>query len=152
MFRGITEINLDNKGRVSIPVRYRERLQADCEGKLVVTIDTDVNCLLLYPLPEWELIEEKVQALPSFNRAARRIQRLLMGHATELEVDGNGRILLPPLLRDYAHLEKEIMLVGQGKKFEIWSKHHWEQGRDTWLNESGDEISELPEGMKELAL
>lgn len=128
MYRGISALNLDEKGRIALPTRYREELST-----IVVTIDTEENCLLLYPENEWQQIEAKIEALPSFNPAARRVQRLLIGHATELVLDGNGRILLPPLLRDYAGLEKQIMLVGQGKKFEIWNAALWEKRRKEWL-------------------
>src|SRR5579863_5520761 len=118
MFRGVNAINLDAKGRIVMPTRYRERLQQEAQGCVVLTIDTEEKCLLLYPLTAWEDIENKLASLPSFNQAARRIQRLLIGHATETELDSNGRILLPPLLREYADLTKTAMLVGQGKKFE----------------------------------
>jgi len=119
VFRGVNGINIDVKGRIAIPTRYRERLQ-ESRSCVVLTIDTEEKCLLLYPLTAWEDIEAKLAQLPSFNPAARRIQRLLIGHATEAELDSHGRILLPPLLREYAGLSKHAMLVGQGKKFELW--------------------------------
>src|SRR5688572_30585726 len=106
-------------------MRYREMILNDADNQLVLTIDTEVRCLLLYPMPEWEMIEKKIESLPSFNAAARRIQRLLIGHATEVEIDKQGRILLPAELREYAALQKNIMLVGQGKKFEIWDEAYW---------------------------
>lgn len=152
MFRGIHAVNLDPKGRLAVPTRYRDRLQLDASGQLIVTIDTEASCLLLYPLPEWEIIEAKVQALPSFNPQARRIQRLLIGHATELELDGSGRILLPSLLREHAKIDKTIMLVGQGKKFEIWSESTWNEERENWLKEVTGSPESLPEEMKELSL
>ena len=152
MFRGIHSINLDAKGRLAIPTRYREGLREDCLGQLVLTIDTDASCLLLYPLHEWETIEAKIQALPSFNQAARRIQRLLIGHATDTEMDGNGRILVSPLLRNYAELDKKIMLVGQGKKIEIWDEALWNSGREQWLDEESAAIDDLPAEMKSLSL
>src|SRR3989344_9310131 len=102
MFRGLTAIQVDDKGRMAIPARYREVLEEEARGYLVVTIDTEERCLLLYPYAQWELIEEKLEALPSYNHSSRRIQRLLIGHATELEIDRQGRILLPLLLREYA--------------------------------------------------
>lgn len=152
MFRGINAINLDAKGRLAIPTRYRDQLKQDCGGQFVLTIDTDVSCLLLYTLQEWEVIETKLQALPSFNQTARRIQRLLIGHATDTEMDGNGRILVPPLLREYADLNKKVMLIGQGKKFEVWDEQQWNQGRDRWLAEEAEGQGELPDEMKSLSL
>lgn len=153
MFRGINGINIDAKGRIVMPTRYRERLLLDSKGSVILTIDTEVRCLLLYPLPEWEEIERKLAALPSFNPAARRIQRLLMGHATDVELDGSGRILLPPLLRDYAGLDKKAVLVGQGKKFEIWDEKHWDGSRDRWLEEESKADGEdLPEEVKSISL
>jgi MraZ protein len=94
----------------------------------------------------------KLAALPSFNPAARRIQRLLIGHATEAELDSHGRILLAPLLREYAGLNKRIMLVGQGKKFEIWDEEHWQQRRGQWLEEESSTDSSLPDEVKSLSL
>lgn len=152
MFRGINAVNLDVKGRMAMPMRYRVQLENEVQGRLVVTIDTEEKCLLLYPLPVWEEIEKKIEALPSFNRLTRRIQRLLIGHATEVEFDGNGRILLPPLLREYACLDKKVILVGQGKKFEIWSEKLWGSGRDGWLATGLNEKTELPTELQSISL
>ena len=152
MFRGINPINLDAKGRLAMPMRYRDRLQVDCSGQLIATIDPETTCLLLYPFPEWEVIEQKIQALPSFNKVTRRIQRLLIGHATECEIDNQGRILLPQSLREYALLTKSIVLVGQGKKFEVWDEANWQQQRDTWLAEEGAKGDDIPEQLQDLAL
>ncbi|MDH3761733.1 MAG: division/cell wall cluster transcriptional repressor MraZ [Gammaproteobacteria bacterium] len=149
-FRGVSNLNLDAKGRIVLPARYRERLVEFCRSQLIVTIDTDQPCLLIYPLPEWELIEEKIEALPSFNPTTRRIQRLLIGHATEVEVDANGRMLLSTPLRDYAQLGKKIVLIGQGKKFELWDESLWNERMDSWLQEDGSE--EMPAALAELTL
>ncbi len=138
MFRGVNPLNLDSKGRMSMPTRYRERLRAMCDGHLVMTVDRD-HCLLLYPLPEWEEIERKLVRLPALNKQARRLQRLLIGHATDLEMDGQGRILVPPALREFAGLQKQIMLIGQGNKFEIWDEVTWNAKRAEWLEEGDDE-------------
>lgn len=151
MYRGITAINLDDKGRLALPTRYRDHLFTSADNQVVVTIDTSESCLLLYALPDWEDIEEKIEALPSFNPAARRIQRLLIGHASEVTIDNNGRILVPPLLREYAGLDKQIILVGQGKKFEIWSASNWEARRQDWLTPGADGI-ELPIELQTLSL
>lgn len=152
MFRGVNGINIDAKGRIVMPTRYRERLLGEFHGRIVMTIDTEERCLLLYPLTAWEDIESKLAALPSFNPAARRIQRLLIGHATEAELDSQGRILLAPLLREYAGLDKRIMLVGQGKKFEIWDEDHWQKRRSQWLEEESSTDSVLPDEVKLLSL
>ena len=133
-----------------LPARYRERLLEICQSQMIVTIDTDQPCLLIYPLPEWEQIEEKIEALPSFNPTTRRIQRLLIGHATETEVDGNGRMLLSNPLREYARLGKKVVLIGQGKKFELWDEALWSERMDAWLNESDD--AEMPVALAELTL
>lgn len=150
MFRGVTHINLDAKGRIAFPSRYRERLSSICDGQLVVTVDRD-HCLLVYPLPEWEYIEQKLVRLPSLNRSARRLQRLLIGHATECQLDGSGRILLPPPLREFAGLEKHTVLIGQGNKFELWDESAWTQRRDEWLVEAADS-DELPGDLESLSL
>lgn len=151
MFRGVNGINIDVKGRIVVPTRYRERLQ-ESRSCIVLTIDTEEKCLLLYPLIAWEEIESKLAQLPSFNPAARRIQRLLIGHATEVELDNHGRILLPPLLREYAGLSKHAMLVGQGKKFELWDDAHWQERRSQWLSEELNSDSVLPDEVKKLSL
>lgn len=151
MYRGLNAITLDAKGRMIIPTRYRLRLQDTCSGQVVVTIDTEEPCLLMYPMPEWETIEAKITALSSFNQTTRRIQRLLLGHATELELDGSGRLLLPPPLRQYANLEKDVMLVGQGKKIEIWSEALWLENRDKWLAERAND-GDLPSELQNLSL
>jgi MraZ protein len=149
-FRGVSNLSLDAKGRIVLPARYRERLLEICHSQLIVTIDTDQPCLLIYPQPEWELIEEKIEALPSFNPTTRRIQRLLIGHATEVEVDANGRMLLATPLREYAQLGKKVVLIGQGKKFELWDEVLWSDRMESWLNESND--GETPEALAELTL
>jgi len=151
VFRGINAVNIDSKGRMAMPTRYRERLQLDAKGVVVITIDTEENCLLLYPLPAWEVIELKLTKLPSFNSAARRIQRLLIGHATEVELDSQGRVLVPSLLRDYAKLEKKSILLGQGTKFELWSERAWGQRRRDWLDEE-HLLKDLPGELEEIAL
>lgn len=133
-----------------LPAKYRERLAESCNNQIVITIDTDQPCLLMYPLDEWEKIEEKIDDLPSFNPATRRIQRLLIGHATDGEVDANGRFLLSSTLRDYAQLSKKVVLIGQGKKFEIWDEDNWQRNRDHWL--SDETAAEMPQALAELSL
>jgi MraZ protein len=136
MFRGLTAVQIDDKGRLSIPSRYRAALIQESGESVVITIDTEQPCLLLYPTPRWQEIEQKLEQLPSLHPASRRIQRLLMGHATDVELDKQGRILLPNTLREYARLEKTAVLVGQGKKFEIWDEAQWQTCRSAWIAEA----------------
>ena len=151
MFRGVNSLNLDSKGRMAMPTRYRARLSDICAGQMVITVDSSERCLLLYPLSEWEVVERKLQKLPSFNKQARRLQRLLIGHATEVELDGNGRLLLPPPLREFAGLDKHAVLIGQSNKFELWSEELWTEKRAEWLAEEED-VDGLPPEMESLSL
>ncbi|WP_333607289.1 division/cell wall cluster transcriptional repressor MraZ [Arsukibacterium sp.] len=127
MFRGSFTLNLDDKGRLALPARYRDSLLSDVQGQMICTIDLHDPCLLLYPLTEWEEIEEKLKALSSLNPQERRLQRLLLGNATDCDMDKSGRILLPAHLRQHAGLAKSIRLVGQLNKFEIWDETSWQQ-------------------------
>src|SRR3990172_5769511 len=124
LFRGVSTLNLDAKGRVAMPAKHRDRLKESCGGQLVITVDRD-HCLLLFPMPAWEVLERKLVSLSSFNKQTRRLQRLLIGHATECELDGAGRILLPPPLREFAGLDKRAVLIGQGNRFELWNEETW---------------------------
>ncbi len=138
MFRGVSQINLDAKGRLAVPARYRDELATSCSGQMVVTVDRD-GCLLLYPQPEWERIEQSLMARPNMTPGVRNLQRLLIGHATECDLDGSGRLLLPPPLRQYAGLDKRVVLLGQGNKFEIWDEATWEQRREVLFGDGVDE-------------
>ena len=150
MFRGLTAVNTDEKGRIRIPADYHPFIAEQENAELIMTIDTEDKCLLLYPLNFWRAIEQKLEQLPSFHPATRRIQRLLIGHANELEMDKNGRILIPQLLREYAELDKTVMLVGQGKKIELWGESHWQMKRDNWL--TVNENSEVPPELLSISL
>ena len=149
MFRGVQHINLDAKGRLSVPARQRESLLDISAGSVVVTIDTQSSCLVLYPLREWERIERDIQNLPTLNPAIRRFQRLVLGYASDLDLDSNGRILLPGAVREYAHLEKRVVLVGQGNKLELWSESLWEAECEAALAAEEDD---LPAELMELKL
>lgn len=151
MFRGSTEINLDEKGRMAIPARYRDNLVSGCDGCLVATIDIQDRCLFIYPLPEWEKVEAQIAALPTFNQSTRKLQRLLIGHARELELDKSGRILVPAGLREYAEIDKQAVLVGQSHRFELWSAENWSSNRDGWLEDAAGELV-VPEEMQSLSL
>jgi MraZ protein len=150
MFRGANKLTLDAKGRMVMPTRYRERLQERCGGKLVITVDKE-QCLLLYPLPDWEEIERKLMRLPTLNPQARRLQRLMVGHATDTDLDAHGRLLLPPNLREFAHLSRDAMLIGQGTRFELWDEARWSEQRDEWL--AGEESAvDLPAELETLSI
>mgnify|MGYP003406181286 FL=1 len=124
MFRGVTQLSLDAKGRLAIPARYRGGLMSFCEGRLIVTVDPS-KCLLIYPQPAWEPIEQKLNNLSSFNPKIRSLQRLLVGNASDVEMDTTGRILVSLPLRQFAGLSKDVVLVGQGAKFELWDEEQW---------------------------
>ncbi|TNH03307.1 division/cell wall cluster transcriptional repressor MraZ [Testudinibacter sp. TR-2022] len=125
MFRGATSVSLDSKGRLAVPTRYRTEILEQNGGQMVCTVDIRQPCLLLYPLNEWEIIEQKLAALSNFDPQQRRLQRVMLGYAAECGLDKNGRILLSPVLREHVKLDKNIMLVGQLNKFEIWSEEAW---------------------------
>lgn len=151
VFRGIHQVSVDAKGRMSLPARLRDELSQYEEEGVVVTIDPVSRCLLLYPLSEWELIQQKLDKLPTFQPQARRLQRLLVGHATDLEVDKAGRILLPAPLREFARLDKKLTILGQGKKLEIWSQEEWEAQREDYLSQ--DALEDLQtESMMDISL
>lgn len=148
MFQGAAQINLDAKGRMAVPTRVRDPLTAGGTVKLVLTAHPD-GCLLLYPLPAWEPIRAKVMAFPSLDRQASLWKRLLVGFAQELEPDGAGRLLIPPELRDFAHITRPVMLVGQGSHFEIWDLECWNQQLES-LRSGG--TPNLPPGMENFSL
>lgn len=124
-FRGVTELSLDAKGRLAIPARHREGLVNGSRGQLVVTADPG-GCLLIFPRLAWEPLQQQLMSFSSFNETVRRLQRLLVGHADDVEIDAAGRILVPPALRRYAALDKHVVLVGQGRKLELWDAVRWQ--------------------------
>jgi len=145
LFRGISSINLDDKGRLAIPTKYREELVECCDRQLIVTVAVDERCngepgcLWLYPLPEWEKVEKTIKALPTLNKMADKLRRFVIGNASECEMDNQGRLLLPERLRRYAKMDKKIFLVGQLSKFEIWNEDAWTAKENEWLNGDDDE-------------
>ncbi|WP_339339459.1 division/cell wall cluster transcriptional repressor MraZ [uncultured Oceanicoccus sp.] len=142
MYLGSNAISMDAKGRLAIPAKVRDTLLSDCAGRIVVTAHTEERCLLVYPEQQWQQLLPKIESLPNINRKAAKMQRVLLGYATSIEIDeANGRILLPPTLREYAGLEKKIMLVGQGKKLELWSEQEWAK----YLEAAGDDDAIPPE-------
>jgi len=150
MFRGANKVTLDAKGRMAVPTKYRQRIADLSSGQLVVTVDRDY-CLLVYPTPEWEEIERRLIRLPTLNRQARRLQRLMVGYATEVELDGHGRILLSKELREFAGLDRQAILIGQGNRFELWDEERWNQRRDEWLSEEAADADGLPGELETLS-
>ena len=152
MLRGATLVNLDSKGRLSVPTRYSDQLIENASGQLVGTIDINSPCLLLYPLPEWEIIEQKLSRLSSMNPQERRVQRLLLGHASECQMDNAGRLLIAPVLRQHAGLTKEVMLVGQFNKFELWDETTWYQQVKEDIDAEQSDSATLSERLQDLSL
>jgi MraZ protein len=143
MFQGAAQLNLDGKGRLAIPARYRDMLLGACAGNLVLTADAD-GCLLIYAQPDWLPIRDKLNRLSSFNPKSRALQRLLIGHAEDVVMDSAGRVLISPVLRSYASLDKSVMLIGQGNKFELWDEAKWQTQQQAALSlMNGDLPSEL---------
>ena len=145
MYTGSYAINMDAKGRMAVPSRQRELLVECCGGRLVVTAHHEDDCLLVYPESEWQEQLPKLLALPNTNKAARHIQRRMIGHAAELELDANGRLLLPPTLRAFAGLEKKLMLIGVGNKYELWSEERWNNQMQASV------VEELPAHLQDLS-
>jgi len=147
---GHTSINLDAKGRLAIPTRYRAYLDEVAGGKICATVHPDI-CLMLYPLNEWGPVHRRVMKLSNMDPKARDLQRLIIGYASELEMDGNGRLLLPPSLREFAHLDKHSVLIGVGNKFELWDAQRWSDRQNTWVGD-GDNDGTLSEELRSLSL
>ncbi len=145
MFRGVATISLDSKNRLVVPARYRDALLVNGGGRVVITADPS-QCLLLYPLPEWEPIEKKLSSLSDFNLHTRSLKQLLVGYAHDVDMDGAGRVLLPPMLRKFAELDKSVVMVGQGSKLELWNETRWEARVAQALTFSDDALPSELEG------
>lgn len=150
MLRGPTKITLDAKGRLAIPTKYRERLTARCDGHLICTVDHR-RCLLIYPLPDWEDTERKLMRLPSLNTTAQKLRGLLMGYATDIDLDGHGRVLIPKEHREFANLDRQAILFGLGNRFELWDEAAWEEKLSRWLKDSDDAGTDLPGELETLS-
>jgi MraZ protein len=149
VFQGAVQLNLDSKGRLAIPAKHRDALLSGCEGRLVLTADHQDACLLLYPEQEWRPIRDQLQKLPSLNPQVRNLQRRLIGYAEELQMDAAGRVLVSPALRGFARLERQVMLVGQGNRFEIWDEARWNALNETMI---GFGAGDLPPGLEGFTL
>lgn len=153
VFQGITQLTLDDKARLAIPARYREALKLEVGGQLVVTVDPS-GCLLLYPRSGWEPIRQQLMSLSSFNPQVRALQRLLVGHAEDVEMDGSGRVLLSQPLRQFAQLEKQqiSILVGQGNKFELWELTRWQKQTESALQQLASGETGIPAELQGFSL
>lgn len=146
MFRGRFDYSIDDKGRVSLPAKFREVLSTNYDERLIVT--TFDQCLWAYPLTEWQAIEEKIAALPQFKSQVKALQRVFVSGAAECPLDKQGRIILPPNLREYGGLKKDVVFVGMTKRIEIWSKERWE----AVFNESQSLIESATDDLADLGL
>ena len=152
MFRGEFSLSLDAKGRVAVPSRYRERLAEACAGKLVVTISLLERCLAAYPFPAWQTIEDDLKKLPALDVKAQAISHLLIGHATECDMDTHGRVLIPQSLRDFAGLDKQVKMVGQVHKFEFWAEDTWTARRDELLSQVSELLEQPSDALRSIIL
>ena len=150
MFRGVYSLTVDAKGRLKIPTRHQAQIDKACAGQMVLSIHPDDNCLLLYPLGDWQNLERKVSALPSLNIHTKRLKRKLIGHATDCELDKASRILIPATLREYAKLDKKLILSGQGNNFELWDEDAWHEQIENLDSLSRQE--EVPPEITQLSL
>ncbi len=152
VFRGVQHINMDAKGRMAMPTKHRDAFNLTDNGQLIATIDINSRCILIYPLSTWEEIEKKFLNVPGLSKSARRVQRLIIGNATDLEMDGNGRILLSPSLRKYAGLEKKVVLVGMNNKLELWDEEAYLAEEEQAIEDANNGNLDLPEDLQHLVL
>lgn len=148
MFRGANSINLDSKGRIAIPAKYRNRIVDSANSHMIITCDPYENCLLIFTLEHWEATEADLQSLSNSKPLHRRLKRIMLAHATEVDMDSSGRLLIPGVLRERAGLEKASMLIGQGKTFQLWNESEWNRLTEEDLAVlSSDELNdeELPD-------
>ena len=146
MFRGRFEYTIDPKGRVSIPVKFRELLSEKDDDRLILT--SFDRCLVAYPWEEWRVLEDKVGSLSMVKKEAKAFQRFFLSGAMECPIDKLGRILIPPTLRAYAQLEKNVVFAGLVKKFEIWSRERWAEE----IVRSQENFEGISEALAELGL
>lgn len=157
MFRGESSIAIDAKGRIGIPTRYRERLVERCGGRLVITVALSKEIdrhrgLAAYPLPDWEAIERKLRGIPSFDSDAQDILTLLSMHAHECTLDAQGRVLVPPSLRQLADLGKRLVLVGKVDRFELWNEEAWNARSKDLLASVGKIMAAPSPALRDLVL
>ena len=140
MFRGITDITLDERGRMAMPTRYRDAFRERSVGKLVITIARHDPCLRIYAECDWAVLEDQLTNLDDDDSESRRQQHMLIGFATDAELDGNGRVVIPQRLRDYARLERKVVVVGQPMRLELWNDQAWEAKQNAWREDANQGI------------
>lgn len=149
MFEGASALALDSKGRMSVPTSYRALIRENGGGNVVITLDLNDDCLTMYTEFEWKLVQEKIKKLPSFNPHVLKLKRIIVGHAAKCAMDGNSRILIPPLLREAVGIDKRIALIGMTNKFEIWDEQAWVRT----LKEMKEDITgDVPEEIANLSI
>jgi len=152
VFRGFSTVSIDDKGRLAVPSRFRDRLMEMAGGCLVQTLNPLDRSIWLYPLTEWEIIENKLATLSDFDKQSRRAKQMMRGYASDCQLDSQGRILLAQELREYAEIKRSAVILGQGNKFEVWDQAGWKEQRDLWLEQVGNEDSEPSDALKPLSL
>lgn len=152
MFRGDFPVSLDVKGRMAVPSRYRDRILDECGGSLMITVSVTDRCLSVYPATEWKRIEDDIQALPTFDRQAQALRHLIIGHAHEIDMDGHGRILVSPQLREWAGLDRKVRVVGQVRKFELWDEAAWTARIEELHGPGGAVLAEPSEALRAIVL
>lgn len=150
MYLGVNTLNLDAKGRLAIPVKHRQALDEACGSRVVVTINPSRSdrCLWVYPENEWLDVARKLARLPTVDRKSQAYKRLLLGHASEQELDSQGRIRISPELQKHAGLGKKVAIVGQVNKLEIWDDEAWSGNCERWLEDieedgGSEQLSEI---------
>lgn len=152
MFRGNHPLKMDAKGRLSMPTRYRGALAEKCGGRMIATVSLHERCLMVYPSSDWQAIEDDLHRLPAVDQKAQRLRRLLIGNASDCDMDPHGRILVPPVLRGFAGLERHVQMVGQGRKFELWSESAWSRHLDELLGQVDDLVDRPSDELRSLNL
>jgi len=151
VFRGISNLTVDTKGRIAIPTKYRDEILSDHSGEMMLTVDHAEKCLVLYPMSKWVDTEHNLMSLPNLSGAVRGMKRLILGHASDVTMDAQGRLMLAAPLRDYAQMGKKIVLIGQGDKFELWDEDAWNVGRED-MREAAPVNIENDESLKGLSI
>ena len=152
MFSGNSSLSLDSKGRLAIPSRYRARLAEECDSNLIQTINPLDRCVWIYPQNEWEVIDAKLRQLSDFDKQSRRTKQMMLGYAEECSLDSHGRIRVPSSLKEYAGLEKQAVILGQGNKFELWDESAWNTQHDEWLKSLEETSGDPSEPLQQLSL